>query len=395
MRTAWLIGIAIICLALPARAQEGARAGKPEQAGERAGYRGQRAGRTLPMQLLRQLPQQLELSPEQRTQFHELVAELRTKWDLGREDREQMRALARQYREARQAGETEKAKELRRQMHEFGNKREQLIKEFLNEVETILDEQQIEKLNQFRQELERRIAGPEGGLQRLIRRLPEELDFTEEQRARFDDLMAEQREALEQRREQFRELRPLYEKLREARRAGDEARAAELEQELEEKRPPRLDPQNFLDKLEPILTEKQLAKLAELKARYASKRGDPIDVRRILDAAKRLDLNDEQRARLKEIIRETKAVAGQGRLDAETRAELAQSVKSQIVEMLDANQANEFERMLERGPRHGRHGDRKMREGRGKHGEQDQPGRRERHRRVKPPQDDESVEETS
>ena len=352
MKRAWLVGLVVFCLAAAAQAQSEPGAGDRGQPSTRP-HRGLREGRSrLPLiQMMAGLPDRLELNDAQRKSYDEIAAKYKAQWEESQDQGGQMRELAGQYRQARQDGDTERADQIRRQMEELGNGRAQVMPEFFKEVEAILDEQQIEKLDEFRQELRQQAGGPDLGLRQLIRRLPEELNLTEEQKAKFDELVAEQRQSAEQRREASRELRPLIEEIRQARRAGDEKRAAELQAELEAKRA-GMGPQSLLDKLEPILTDEQKAKLAELKKSLSAPDG-PGDVRRLLETASRLDLSEEQRAKLKEIRRWAMAAGGKSQTDAEAGTELAQAVKKQITEMLDANQANEFERLLADGPRHG------------------------------------------
>lgn len=367
MRTGWMISLAIFCLALPAQAQRERAAGGQERPGMRQGRRmAGGPGQMSPGALARRLAQELELTDEQREEYAEIVASYRQKWEELRGRGQEMRELAREFREARESGNTERAEDIRRQMEEFRGGGEEVMLGFLDQVETILDEQQVQRLSQFRERMQR--AREDGqrraNMRRLIQRLPDELELSEEQRAEFQEILAAQREQFGQQRERWRELRPLMEELREARAAGDQERVAELERELEEKRPRMPGSEELLEQIEQILTAEQKVKLAELRAELERSRQRELDARRILDTARRLDLNKEQRERLKEISREAMTVRGRVRMDAEARAELAKSVKRQILEMLDADQAAQFESLLERGSR----GERLERE-RGRRGE--------------------------
>jgi hypothetical protein len=366
MRTGWMISLAVFCLALPAQAQRERAAGGQERPGMRQGRRmAGGPGQMSPDALARRLAQELELTDEQREEYAEIVASYRQKWEELRGRGQEMRELARELREARESGNTERAEQIRQQMEGFRGGGEEVMLDFLDQVETILDEQQIQRLSQFRERMQR--AREDGqrraDMRQLIQRLPDELELSEEQRAEFQEILAAQREQFGQQRERWRELRPLMEELREARAAGDEERVAELERELEQRRPRMPGSEELLEQIEQILTAEQKVKLAELRAQL-ERRGRELDARRILDTARRLDLNKEQRERLKEITREAMTVRGRVRMDAEARAELAKSVKRQILEMLDAEQAAQFERLLERGSR----GERIERE-RGRRGE--------------------------
>ena len=367
MRSGWIIGLALVCMALPASAQRGDR-GRQERPGfgRQRGPRGHQ-GRMSPDALLHRLPSMLELDDAQRAQFDEIAAKYLAQFEERQGQREEIRALAEQYREARRSGDDARANEIRAQMREFGGGRGQLINAFFDELTPILRDDQREKLAQFRERMGP--GGPRGpDLRRLVRDLPDQLELNDEQRAAFDKLVAEQRELSEQNRERWLKMRPLIQEMREARDAGEDERADEIQRELEEKRRGRPNAEALFDKLEPILTDEQKAKLAELRASYMESRGrGSRDAGSILRAAKQLDLTAEQRERLKEIMRDVEQ-AKRVRMDREAREELARLVKGQITELLDADQATEFERLLERGKRGGRH------EGRGRH-RGDRPGR--------------------
>ncbi len=381
MRNVLLIGLAIVALAIPAQAQgrfrgddgegrgQGDRIGQRGERGERGGPRGRGGrGRMSPMRMVRMLPNRLEMSEDQRQVYGEIVESFRTQWIENRPDPEQMRALHESFRAARESGDDELATQIREQMREqMRGMRESgrhVVDSFLSEVETILEDHQVVQLRELRTQFEQRMQQrrEQRNMREVIQRLPDELDMTEEQRAQFDQIVQNQRERMQQRREQWRELQPLVEQMREARRNGDEQLAAELQAEIEARRPERGRPQDILDQLMPILTDAQKAKLEQLRSQHAPREEGPRDVRRVLQAAKRLDLTKDQEEQIRQIIREVQQVRSKGRLGDGDKADLAQTVKDEIAKVLTADQKNQFERLLEQDGRRGR--DRSDREGR-------------------------------
>ena len=387
MSSKWLIGLAVVCLVWPGQAQgqsgnAGSRSGNapeisgntksdegrrgphrranhgPRGFGERGGYRG-----FSPREMVQRLPEQLNFTEEQQALFDALVEEYQPQWDAARGRRGEMRALVEQMREARRNGDAARADEIRDQMREMGRGDGRFMREFMSDVEPILNEDQLARFHQMRQRFERRHGRSRaaGEARRLLRELPEALEMTNEQRAQFDEILAAQRG-------QRRDMRPLFDALRAAREDGDEARVEELTAELEAKREAMRNPDALFEKIKPLLTDEQRARLAELRAQLARDKG-PRDLRAILEAAKQLDLTSEQRDQLKTIMRETQVVQERGRLSRRDRAELARATKTQIADLLDADQKAEFERLLEkrvqRGERDRRRGEQRRPRGEG------------------------------
>jgi Spy/CpxP family protein refolding chaperone len=353
MRVTWLTGLAVLALAVPAVAQQGGRPERPEPP-ERPGLRQGHPGLGgVPLRMLaHRLARELELTDAQREQYDQIVAKYEAQTREQHGQRDDMRELAEQYREARRSGDQQRAEEIRARMQEMGGGRGQVFGEFLTEVEKILDKEQLPKLNAFRERLEERgdAARRAAELRDLVERLPDELQLNEQQRATFDALVAEQRKLAHQQIQDWQQARPaLAEELREAREAGDEGRVAELLAQLEAERPAPPDPEDLLDQLEPSLTAEQKAKLAKLRAELVEFSGRPVgDVETILRAAKRLDLSDQQEEQLKAIIRDARAAERDAPRDPQARAERAKLVKKQVLAVLNADQAAEFERLLAR-----------------------------------------------
>lgn len=373
MRTRLIIALAALGLALPALAQPDPQRDRPARPGRQPaeGLRGQwdgPRGRMPLSMLIRRLPEELQLTDEQREQYDEIAERYRALTERG--GPEELRELAQEYRAARERGDTARADELREQMRTAAQERTQLATKFLDEVEPILDEQQRRTLERFRDRVRRPEAAPLE-MQRLLEVLPDELELNPEQRAAFDKFMAEYEAGRSEQRARFEELRPLMEELRAARAAGDTDRVQELQLELMRRRPAPVTPYAVLQQLEPLLTDEQRTKLADLRERYRvpDDADAPAELRAILEAARRVDLKPEQRDRMRDIIREATR-AGRGRLEPEQRAKLAETTKQEILKLLDAEQTAEFERLLERASRDSDRGRRG--------GDRERPGPRER-----------------
>jgi len=343
MRTVWAIALTAFCLAPTVQAQQTPRAGRPERpAGRPNRETAEALGQMSLADVAGRLANRLELTDQQRTQYDGIVDKYTNAWAEAQNAAAQRRDLARQAREARQSGDEKHADELRAQMDKLGAGPAQLLGQFADAVEPILNPQQVAKLDEFRQQAQQRLgqAARAAGMMELVQRLPAELKLDADQKAEFDALVAEQRQRIE-------EVQPLMRELRQARQSGDQARVADLEKQIAEKRGAGDGERVFYQKLEGILSAEQKAKLAELRAKAAGTQAAAANVRTLFQTARKLDLSPEQKNRLREIMRGVTGSVPEGAANADARADLAQRVKQQIVEMLDAKQAAEFEKLLQ------------------------------------------------
>jgi hypothetical protein len=321
------------------------------------------------------MAQTLELTEEQQVEFDAIVEEFRQRMNEGAAGPGERRRLREEMREARDSGDDAQADELRGQMREQRHGSQALMEEFFDRVEPILEGDQVERLTEMRERFAER--GRRGdrraGMQQLIEQIPGKLELDEEQQAQYDELVAGLRSGAEERRARWQEMQPLMQELREARRAGDEQRVAEIRSQLDEARGAGGSPlEAFFADLEEILRDDQKAKLAELREAAGDRRGPrgTQDVPAIIRAAKRLDLNEEQRGSLREISEKAARDWRElGRRDRAARVELARRVKQDIVGILTPEQAEQFEQVLQRerpgrgpqgreGPHRGRRGGR-------------------------------------
>ncbi len=357
---------------------------EPPEMGRGPGMGGGPRGQGMAM-MLRRLPQELGLSEKQREAFTVIADKYREQLEGNEAGRNQMRELARSYREARGNGEDARAEEIRGQMRELGEQRMAMVDSFFNDVTEILDDTQVQRLTEMRERMSQRGRGGRGGeMRRLMRELPDALQMDDEQRAAFDVMIEDQRAAFRESREKWRDMRPLIDELRTARENGNDARVAEIEAELRAQRNQMgggMD--DFFERLKGMLTEDQQARLAQLRAQYQrpdrQQRQQTLDPKEVVRVARRLKLTSTQHDQLKEIQREVFR-ATRGRLSSDELNTLGQEAKQQIIEILNADQVTEFESLLgiqERGAR-GRSGPgmRSGRSGSGRSGDGYQRGRR-------------------
>lgn len=299
------------------------------------------------------LRNRLELDESQQGEFDQIISAFRQSMELNTDGPvgnvwEDMRA-------ARESGDEGRVEELRAQMRERMRRMGESATALLDEVEPILNESQVEVLGVFRAQMAERMRGgdPRQRGERMVAQLREELQLTEEQQTPFDAAVEGLRERGEKIGERFREMGPLFRELREARNTGDTERAAELRAQLEEMRPdPRGLMQGFVEEIAPILDDQQAEVLARYRDRIASggeRRGErdrqrEPDVRSILRAAKRIDLDAEQREQLREI--ESAAGRALREQDREERVELARQTRKEIADLLSEEQRQEFDRLL-------------------------------------------------
>ncbi|MGD8451681.1 MAG: Spy/CpxP family protein refolding chaperone [Phycisphaerae bacterium] len=368
MKLRWIAMLAAALMVVPALAQVGdAPAGPPDNAAgrppgfrPRGGQRGMGRFGGRPMERMAGwLTRELELDEEQQAELDEIVAGFRERLQQMSGPSEEDRELWEQMREARESGDRERMDQLREQMRQRrGEPMREMMDSFFNEVQTILDDEQQGRLATMRERMARmRPGGRENQAdpRRMMESLPEQLGLTEEQQAQYDELLDEWRaNARERRGQRGEEMRAMWEEMRAAQEAGDEARVEELRRQMRESRGGMGNPMaGFFDQLAEILTEEQQAKLAEIREGFrpgqgqAQTREQAPDLRSIMRAIRRLKLDRQQRTDVQKIIEEAMRTSRElNRRDTAAQEELASKTKQEIVKLLDADQAKEFEKAL-------------------------------------------------
>jgi Spy/CpxP family protein refolding chaperone len=330
-----------LSLAMPAIAQDAQddSAGPQRRPEGRGGGPGRWANR-----MYDRLARDLNLDEQQRAQFDEIAAK----------QREQMRANFERMRAEREAGQQSGDDEAGQAPDQGGNggrggrrqfrmMPENQMNEFFDQIEPILHEDQIAKLDEARDRAERRAEN-----MRLPQELREQLNLDPDQQARYDELLQGIRE---ERRGRMEGMRPLVEELRAAEESGDEQRIAAAQSKMDEMRGDNDDFRaQFLAQVEPLLRDDQkqiLDSYRDEPAGAAAAQGGAPDYRNVLKAAKRAKLTSEQARRLKEIEREAARTARSQR-DPESKALLTASVTEDVRKLLSADQMPRFERAMER-----------------------------------------------
>lgn len=353
-----LATLAVLLLVLPVMAQPPGGRGQGPPPGPREwgpGEMGPRGGGPRFDRLAERLADELGLTEQQETQLDKLVAEYTDQF---------AREMA-PLEAGREPGDREKVRAIRETLHE----------EFLNDVAAILTPEQATRFEQFRQRWSRvrergpgdRERGPGwGDWRRQMRELPDQLGLDEQQRAEFDALTEKMRE---EGRARWEAMRPLIEEMRQARAAGDEQRAAEIRRQMQEQRLAGDRPlESFFAELEKILRPEQKARLAELRQEWQQPGfapGRPVELRTMWQAVARLNLDEQQRQKIRGIREQAgKTARDLGPRDPAAHGKLAADVKQQILAVLRPEQKAEFERFLmaerplrERGPGRGQSDD--------------------------------------
>jgi len=278
--------------------------------------------------------EQIEFDAEQTARIDEIVA-------AHEERMEELRAQRREVRAAMEAGDEERAAELREQFLQQREEGGGPIQALFDEIAPVLHEDQREAFRQFRDDFaQRQFPGERGRMRQMFRDLPDALNMTEDQRREFGELLATQREMMRER-------------VRQRRQQGEEGR-------LEESgRPARPDfdamRDEMFEQVAEILNDDQLELLAEywVSADWAgrtSEQQESDDLRLVLLAAKRVrGLSREQHEAWRQITRDAmRSSRDLRRTDRNGKATLAAAVKAKVVDLLEESQREEFEQNLER-----------------------------------------------
>ena len=296
-----------------------------------------------PGRFLDNLPETLELDEAQRAQFDQITAEFR-------ERRRAVRDLGRELRRAQRDGDEARAAELEQQLAEAAFDPREELKQTFDQIETILNDDQSSRFSEFRQEMEQRWGrreerggpggpdwrgGPGGrGPGRMLDRVAQSLDLSEEQKAEFDEIVAGHRERMG-------EARPLMRDMRRAQRDGDMNRAEELRAQMFEL---GVDPwgslRQSLDEVEPILSDEQFERFSEMRMTFQDRRERQESFRRwATELPGVVEMTDEQRQQFQELLRPRDG--GQWR----QMAERMQEIRGEMREARDAGDEQRVEEL--------------------------------------------------
>lgn len=312
-RAAWVVVVSM-AFAAPVMAQRGGGAGGERPPGGPGGPGG---GRQAPgiKAMADRLSSSADMDEAQQAQLAEIVATYEQKAEqVGGGN---FRELADKMREAREAGDMESAGEYRRQMRDAARAQAELRLEFLDAVEPILREDQLEAIDRMRGRIDEMAAGPGG--RGMLLDLKESLNLSADQATQFDALASKYQAQMMQ-----------------DRGRGNFAQIM----------------QDFTGELEGILSEEQKAQLAEFRGRAQG--GRTIDVRRLFEIAKRLDLDTDQKKEMRGIEEDAKRALAELRRDRDARNALSEATQKEIRAILTAEQQKQFDALIAGGGRPGR-----------------------------------------
>ena len=321
--------LALATLAIPAVAQD--LGGRRDEA---RGPGGRGNGPPL-RRLIERLSERLDFDDEQTARIEKIVA-------THEERMQEMRAQRQKVRAAMEAGDEQRAAELRGQLRQQRGERGRFIEAVFDEIEPVLYEGQTEAFQQFRAEFTQRLdrRGERGRMREMMRGLPDAVNMTENQRKEFEELFAKRQELMGR-------------QMRQHRQRGEGGGFAGGEHPA----PPDFTAarDELFSEISGILNEDQLELLAEywapIESETAAREKPPADDFRLLLLAAKLipDLSREQKETWRQITREAMgSLRDLRRTDKEGKAALAAEVKAKIVKLLDEEQTKAFERNLER-----------------------------------------------
>ena len=191
--------VALFALATTAVAQQGPPRGERGQGQQRGGRgqgqaRGERGQGPRMGQFFDRIIEELNLDDEQMAQVDEIRA-------AQQERMQNMRAQWEEVRAAMEAGDEQRAAELREQMRSQRGDPGAAMQAMLDQIEPILHDDQLEAFDKIRERMNQRTQQSERwrDQMRMIQELPDAVGMTDEQRGQYQDLLAQRREDMMQR----------------------------------------------------------------------------------------------------------------------------------------------------------------------------------------------------
>ncbi len=226
------------------------------------------------------------------------------------------------------------------------------LNQAMGEIEQILRPEQMDSFRQMREEWTQRSA-ERRKMMEVVRELPDQVNMDDEQRAQFRELIDQRRSEM---RDRMSQMQGLWDEMRTAREAGDEARIEELRGEIEAMQPTREQQLSvLLDAVAPLLRDDQKPLLDQYRAGLdigaggGAGDGKGADLRALLRLVRRLDLSDEQKRGVKEIEEDVKRkLHDVDRKDSEANALITAEARAAIEKLLTPEQLQRFEAQIER-----------------------------------------------
>ncbi len=183
-------------------------------------------------------------------------------------------------------------------------------------------------------------------LNNLYERLVKELNLTADQQAQVKQIIETHKQAVENwQKENGAELKSLHEQMAKAREANDAEAVKALREKLDKIFKGRQELQESLNKqIKAVLTDEQKEKFENLSRLF---RRAVEGVQQIHAALRGLDLNDEQKEKIKKIIAETEEAAGKVETPKEKGELWQQALNTIKSDVLTEEQAKKFEQTLQ------------------------------------------------
>ena len=325
---------------------------------------------------LRFIRRQLDLDERQQEQFDQLAEKFK-KDSAGSDVSTRRQELFREMREASKQGNQERVKEIQEELNKV--RRGSELDPFLNELEKILREDQIEKLTELRSQMESRRNPPRGPLAQL-ERLRDELKLNDDQAAQYDALYDELKQKVGPGGEGDNSA--LVQELMQAAQEENQEKIKELREKISaSSRDQEKYITEFMENVESFLEPEQKRTLDEYRSRMRSRRGG-LELRDCFQYASRLELDAQQREGLRELQRESRKAESEARRDPDASQKLTEDYIKKIRDLLNDEQCAQFDRWVDEQKAKER-GDRGDRRGGRDRGERRRP-------RPQPPEEEES-----
>lgn len=339
-----------ICTAAWASAQTESPSPQPQDSepAKPAASQAQRGESRFDRSRLNRIRAELRLDERQKGEFNE-VLERFARADDERDVRRSIRKVLSELRAARKAQDESRLEEQHAELRRLSQ--DQLLA-FLYEIESFLNPGQANRLVRIRTRL--RTDNPKGFSSQVesIARLRTDLDLRDEQKKTFDGQVAafvkNLDPSLKTRDLSQEQIDELLKALQEALESGDESKVRALRERVVARRPdPDLAMAEFVSAVDYELTGAQRPILEDFVLALTSRREESSahDTRDFLRAARRCDLTEQQKARLKEIEQAARKSA-----DRRNPLRLAlgtYTFRAQLEEMLDDQQRTKFREIID------------------------------------------------
>ncbi len=147
----------------------------------------------------------------------------------------------------------------------------------------------------------------------------------------------------------LQEIRARMQEVKDARAAGDNAKAEELERGLQEMRPGVKPEKQFYEALEPNLTPEQRTTLAEVRKRLEEKPDPQLTPADVVKAARDQGLAEPQEKKLVELTEALRSrQASTPAADAAAQTKLLDEFVSQVRALLEPKQQEKFDKQIEK-----------------------------------------------